>query len=90
MLLTLDARYGGRLVNFTQHGARLELDRSPRVGARALLTWFDHDAVGRIVWANGSACGIEFEDRVAMNKVREVLASQFIPDGRVSVRPGPP
>ena len=53
-------------------GARLQLSTPPREGTAATLIWQDLVCRCSVVWSADEACGVRFEDQVALDPDREV------------------
>jgi len=60
-LLLASGYRSGRMVNISTEGVRLQLSNPPQPGATVLLQWRGHEAFCKVIWANGEACGINFE-----------------------------
>jgi len=60
-LLLASGYRSGRMVNISSEGVRLAISNPPQPGLTVLLQWRGHEAFCKVIWANGEACGINFE-----------------------------
>lgn len=59
-LETLDGRQRIRLVNLSQAGAHIVLDKPAEIHA-GVLTWLRFETFGSVVWRNEEHVGLEFD-----------------------------
>jgi len=60
-LLLASGYRSGRMLNISTEGVRLQMGNPPQPGQTVLLQWRGHEAFCKVIWANGDACGINFE-----------------------------
>ncbi len=59
------------MVDLSERGARIQMDNPPGVGASVLLEWMCYDAIAKVIWSNGDACGLMFEKPISPQRVLE-------------------
>ena len=62
---TLDGRQGVRLIDLSQGGAHLILER-PEAVREGVLSWLGFDAFGAVVWQHREHVGLEFDELVPL------------------------
>jgi len=62
----------GCMIDLSERGARVEVDNPPSVGASVLMEWLCYDALCKVIWATGDACGLMFDKPLSMARVNEV------------------
>lgn len=69
-LQTFDGRLKVRLIDLSQGGARLLLSE-PADARQGVLTWFDFEAFGSVVWREGKQLGLGFEEPLPLSTLIE-------------------
>lgn len=75
----LELPSGGRtvlIVDLTDRGARLQLDRPPPAGAPAVLKWESRVCYATVIWSEEQACGLQFEQILPKAVVAEVTPQE--------------
>ena len=63
-LVSLSQRQTAEVLNVSQNGAKLAVEKAPEVGAEVFLVLPTGDMYARVVWETGSECGLEFESEM--------------------------
>jgi hypothetical protein len=77
---TLDGLLQVQVHNISTSGAMVEARRAPAVGREAVLQCFGIDALGVVVWQEGTRFGIEFYDPIEEEEVvrqRDLSDNEF-------------
>jgi len=73
---TLHGIFDGRLLDLSETGAKVAMESPSRKGD-ALLQWLSHEAFGEIVWRDGDAIGIRFDEPLSADQL--MLTRQWAP-----------
>ena len=71
----------GRLADLSEHGARLELDRPPAIGALGILVIGEVQTPGKVLWVGEAACGLAFEKAIPAEFVAQLAAERITNSG---------
>lgn len=63
-LRTPAGRVACRLLDISRGGACMDADQPQRVGAQVALTRGPLSVKGKVAWARGRRCGVQFEDPI--------------------------
>jgi hypothetical protein len=63
-LLTLDGQQWVTLVDLSQNGARVVLERPHTINGGGLLRWLGYEAFGDAAWQRGEELALHFEERI--------------------------
>ena len=63
----------GRLTDLSEAGARFACEQPPLEGGSGLLIWNIHEYFCKVVWSNGSECGVLFERPIPYAIVHETV-----------------
>lgn len=83
-LVTLTGMHSVRLNNISRDGAGVTAPVPLKRGSEVILRWCHIDAFGRVTWAEGTRCGLKFEQPLTAAEV--MLARSLARD--VVVAPG--
>lgn len=62
-----------RMENISDKGAKLETDTPPKEGMNCWLVLGEEEIYCRVVWANETSCGVEFERAISENRLIAML-----------------
>lgn len=65
------------LIDLSTTGARIAVDKPPKVGTEAMLHWDRYEAFGEVVWAEGVQFGFSFDEPIP---TQVVLATRDLDD----------
>ncbi|OCC24766.1 hypothetical protein MB02_04650 [Croceicoccus estronivorus] len=55
-------------------GARIRIEKLPRLGASVWLRFSDYEIFGSVAWARGHLCGLTFEERIPKDIILHMRA----------------
>lgn len=64
----------GRLVDLSEHGAKLESLDSPAPGTWGFLRWEGEEQYCKVIWAAGNRCGLQFDRAIALALVEKTCS----------------
>lgn len=88
-LVALDFNLAVVLCDLSQFGARIEREGKLLPCCEVVLTWYDFEAFGRIIWSHSGESGISFYDPIPPNwliATRDLDDAEHLKDNRDLVR----
>lgn len=73
-----------RMANISDNGAKLETDAPPRQGVTGWLVLGHDEIFCKVIWANETACGVEFERALGQDRLVGIAGDKANQSGPIA------